>query len=107
MMRKFLITILSILFIISVYKDLNSGTPTEGGDQTHTDQQLERVPFDVIKVKITTGDTVLSVVEKINPSMEQFQMEQIEKDFSSLNPHIDPTHIKANHFYFFPKYNQK
>jgi hypothetical protein len=107
MMKKTIINIFIILLLVSIYKDLTLGTdishnikrednPTEG---------LDKQAFDILKVKIEAGDTVLTVMEKINPSLSDLNIEQIMEDFSLLNPNIDPNHLQSNRFYFFPKYN--
>ncbi|WP_042145951.1 hypothetical protein [Paucisalibacillus sp. EB02] len=106
-MKKTIVNIFIILFLISVYKDLTFGTDisTKNKIVDNPTENMDELPFDVIKVKINAGDTVLTVMEKLNPTWSNLNIEQILQDFSSLNPNINPNHLQQNHFYFFPKYH--
>ncbi|MFS0672827.1 hypothetical protein [Ornithinibacillus sp. 179-J 7C1 HS] len=108
-MKKLILYIFIILLLISIYKDLNVGTNTYTSNNTgenESNSMSTNSRFDVIKVKIESGDTVLTVIEQLNPNMENYNTGDILADFYSLNPNVDPNKLKQNHFYFFPKYEE-
>jgi hypothetical protein len=106
-MKKTIINVFIILFLVSIYKDLTLGTEITKNinKEEKPVERLDQQAFEVIKVKIKTGDTVLTVMEKINPSLSDLNIEQVIEDFSMLNPNIDPNSLQSNRFYFFPKYD--
>lgn len=105
-MKKLLFFIFIILFFISIYKDLSSGTsiPGEHQSENETNQGLVEQTYDVVKIKLAPGDTVLSIVEKLNPTITTLSIDEILNDFRTINPTADPNSLNANTFYFFPKY---
>lgn len=107
-MRKTIITIVIILFFISIYKDLTIGTPISTNINQKKDNSVTAVnnnSFDIVKIKINPGDTVITVIERLNPELNSFDIELLLKDFSELNPNADPNALMVNRYYFFPKYN--
>ncbi|GIO27560.1 hypothetical protein [Ornithinibacillus bavariensis] len=105
-MKKLIITILIILFMVSIYKDIYYGTDLSSKNKLvpAPTEKLNVVSFEAVKVKLGPGDTVLTVVERLNPESSDLDIEKVLNDFSSLNPNSDPERLKINHFYFFPKY---
>jgi|SRR5699024_9817955 len=100
-----IIGIICLVFIcISVYMDMTKGVLPKGQNT------IEIVPIQnpshqlhVKRIKVTEGDTVLSISEKLNNQTE-LDIEQVLSDFRSLNSNINPFEIKANHQYYFPLY---
>ncbi|SDK54336.1 hypothetical protein [Sediminibacillus albus] len=117
--KKTFIFILIILFISSVYKDLTVGTPVPGKDngtavsmpekpeQSSGNKQKETDAFQILEVKVHPGDTVLTIVEDINRRDTQLSIEQVIKDFQTLNPDADPHQIEPDMIYKFPVYNNQ
>lgn len=104
-MKKFILTVCIILLLISVYKDLYIGTDILKPEESHDSSLTMHTSFEPIKIKTERGDTVLTVTERLNPTIHYVDIEQIRKDFSILNPTVDPEHLQVNRYYFFPKYN--
>jgi hypothetical protein len=106
MMKKTIITIFIILFLISIYKDLSFGTDisTKEIQQENQIKIVDNPSYEVIKVKMEPGDTVLTVVERLNPTRKNLNIESVIQDFTSLNPNVKPNELQHNRFYFFPKY---
>jgi hypothetical protein len=106
-MKKLVLTILIILFMISIYKDIYVGTNLSTPNNhvsTPMESSQSGESFEAIKVKVAPGDTVLTVVERLNPDFTNYDVKKVLYDFSTLNPNQDPERLKMNHFYFFPKY---
>ncbi|GGE46942.1 hypothetical protein GCM10011391_27220 [Pullulanibacillus camelliae] len=55
------------------------------------------------KVTVASGDTVLSIMESINPHQDE-NITKMINDFQALNPHVDPNAIKIGQTYRFPVY---
>ncbi|QKY69472.1 hypothetical protein [Lentibacillus sp. CBA3610] len=105
--KKLLLYTFIILFLISVHKDLTVGTSlnpdTDSQNQTHMIEQEERT---VLKVQVSTGETVLSIAERINPQdSNHLDISQVLDDFRALNPDVEPTHITPGEYYYFPLYH--
>ncbi|TFJ94101.1 hypothetical protein [Lentibacillus salicampi] len=106
--KKLLIYIFAVLFLVSIYQDLTAGTPLNSNPnpQKQDNRTLEQETLTAIKVKVNEGDTVLSIVEKLNDqSNRPLDISQIQTDFKALNPHVEPLHIKSGTYYYFPLYN--
>ncbi|MDY0408454.1 hypothetical protein ACFFIS_02740 [Virgibacillus soli] len=95
---------LIILFVISIYYDLTvtNKVPTID-NSTIPNNNVES--FHVKKVKVSRGDTLLSVVEQINQGISgHLNMEEIIMDFKTSNPNIDPYKLEVGKYYYFPIY---
>ncbi|WP_047986305.1 hypothetical protein [Ornithinibacillus californiensis] len=106
-MKKLIVNIFIILFLISIYKDLYSGTDLSNPYKEKTTNEVTSSPdseYDVVKIKIVPGDTVISIIERLNPTLNNFNIDEIITDFSTLNPNTEPNNLQNNRFYFFPKY---
>ncbi|GAB3051011.1 hypothetical protein [Virgibacillus ainsalahensis] len=104
--KKFFIYILFILLFISIYQDLSVGTVPEIKKQS-TDVEQSDEKYDVAHVKLKAGDTVLSIVERINNNeLKQVDIEQIITDFQTINPSSDPYQLEQGVYYYFPVYNK-
>lgn len=98
--------ILIFLIAISIYNDLSLGTliPSNPHEQhKNRIQENKLTRFQVKKVKIKPGDTVLSIVEKLNKSIHTLDMQQILHDFKLVNK-TNPQEIEVGKFYYFPLY---
>lgn len=111
-MRKILYFFGVLLVIYIIFFDLNVGTiptkhiasvATESKSKsiktTNSDQKFE-------KIQVKNGDTVLGIIEEINPDFDQ-PISQLTKDFSKLNNGLSPTKIQAGKAYKFPVYSSQ
>lgn len=113
-LRKLTISLLLLLFFISIYKDLTTGTFVETNEierSTNTDmikdQHDYNSDFKIETISVKHGETVLSIVEELNGDrINAININNILKDFQSLNPKSDPHFLKINTEYRFPLYNE-
>src|SRR5699024_681329 len=104
LIKKISVYTFIILLVISVYKDLSINSPISNQPDG---VEFEKMPLNhtnVIKEKVQKGETVLSIVEKINKTGKNLDVEQILDDFQASNPNAHVYHLKADAFYFFPLY---
>lgn len=110
-MKRALLYIFIALFLISIYKDLTLGTPLN--QINHQQQPNERYVTNTknitaMRVKVQQGDTVITIVEKINnQETTTLDITQIISDFKALNPTEDPIQLKSGEFYSFPIYQRE
>ncbi|MBM7645773.1 hypothetical protein JOD45_001992 [Scopulibacillus daqui] len=100
-MKKLLL--LSVIGIISwtSYSDITNGTlPSVYKTQDNSQSQLN---INYKRITVNPGDTVLSIVEKINPH-KSLSIEKVMSDFKKLNPGCKPNKIEIGQSYNFPQY---
>lgn len=105
--KKLSIILVVLLFIISIYKDLTIGTPSDNKYQA-TDSQVSHSinDFTIIKAKVYSGDNLLSIAEQLNSTrFTQINIEKLIEDFQLVNPTVDPYNLQINNFYYFPLYH--
>lgn len=90
-----------ILFLLSMVHDLSK--PISNNQETDSEQIKNNLQ--IAHIKITPGETVLSITEKIN-EMENLDVEKIIIDFQTLNPGTDYKALIPNSFYYFPLYSE-
>lgn len=127
-MKKLIGTFIFIFVLYVVYYDLTQGTlskPTsiilvESKSNTQIDRkQKEQNEKEVAKVdhsldselhfmevKVTAGQTVLSVVEQIHNGPLPVSISQLVTDFQLLNPDAQPEKIQIGKVYKFPVYDK-
>ncbi|GAA0341355.1 hypothetical protein GCM10008967_34670 [Bacillus carboniphilus] len=110
-MKRTLLIITALLFAISLYYDIKVGTlsmikPIRAaqGEVMEVTTSPSNHPL-YIEHLVTSGDTVLSVVEKNLNEPLPVGIEQVVQDFITLNQ-IQPEKIQAGKVYKFPIYNQ-
>ncbi|TCP31128.1 hypothetical protein EV207_1033 [Scopulibacillus darangshiensis] len=105
-MKKLII--ISILGLVgwTSYSDMTEGVlPSADTGQRKTDvTQTVTIPYK--NYQVAPGDTVLSVVEKLNPN-DTIAIQRMVNDFNKLNPNTDPNHIRIGRSYAFPIYKNK
>ena len=104
-LKRISIYILMILLFVSLYFDMVKGNDQHETSVHHHDthKSSKHEPFQVVKVQIQPGDTVLSISEHIN-HIEHLQINQLIEDFRLLNPYVDPYELETHAFYYFPHY---
>ncbi|WIF96960.1 MULTISPECIES: hypothetical protein [Pontibacillus] len=119
-LKKMLFIITMILFFVSIGHDLTTGTfPKELISKAEDHQTIENETntkpltptggqerFRVIEHKVSAGDTVLSIMEKLNEDGPPVTIQQMLTDFEALNDGQDPNSIKMNKVYLFPYYHK-
>jgi|SRR5699024_2092332 len=98
-LKKISYCILGMLILYTVFMDL---TLPNSHDEEHV--QIEEVHYQIRKVKVEPGDTLLSITESIHKNNDTFKVNQVLHDFKQLNPQVDPYLLKENTFYYFPYY---
>jgi hypothetical protein len=107
-MKRFMFVCLFLLVLYTMYYDLRVGTLPYMSEATPASVQSEAQEEEsahVKKVKIAAGQTVLSVVEHLNQSVE-VSIEKIVADFKRLNPGVNPNDIQTGKVYAFPIYSE-
>ncbi|WP_026039100.1 type IV pilus assembly protein FimV [Sporolactobacillus vineae] len=104
-MKKRIFTILFLIACWTSYQDLTSGSlpaagTTEAANSQPAAQETAAVPY--LRVTVSPGDTLLSITERA--SSRQPDISQVIRDFSTLNPSVNPNHLKIGETYAFPVY---
>lgn len=102
-MKKMLAFLIIGLIGYAVFWDLSSGT-LQKLDSKQSIPVHESITFETMIVK--KGDTVLSVLEKLNGELP-VSIEEALDDFKKLNPGTDPMMIHIDETYKFPLYNNE
>jgi hypothetical protein len=105
-MKKFLAGCFFLLILYVVAYDLKIGTlpqtePVTASVKLPSHKKQEK--YQLYKVK--PGDTLISVVEKLNDSSDYTIVSMI-KDFKTLNPKSNPENIQIGKLYKFPLYKK-
>ncbi|OZM57701.1 hypothetical protein CIB95_04870 [Lottiidibacillus patelloidae] len=107
MLKRFLIFLTVCGIVYSCYFDWKVGTlPARASDDAvpvHADN-ISEIPS--VEVTVLNGDTVLSIVEKLNDGTLPTSMSQVINDFESLNPNVKAHVIKSGSKYLFPIYKK-
>ncbi|WP_404453456.1 hypothetical protein [Oceanobacillus kapialis] len=93
--------ILCIFLILSIYTDITKGSIQTGPKHP---ANMETVHYTVQQIKVQQGDTVISIIEGINPSLKGWNVEDLLTDFKVINPSADPFKLHVDHYYYFPVY---
>lgn len=106
--KRSLLLLLFILFIVSIYKDLSTGTFIDSKvlvNKQYNEQIATNHDFKVVKIKVNAGDTTFSIIEKINQkNLSKIDMTKILNDFKQINPQTEPSELENNTYYYFPIY---
>ncbi|HEU5138773.1 MAG TPA: hypothetical protein VFT51_02290 [Bacillales bacterium] len=106
-MKGFLGLCLAVLVVYTIYYDLEYGTLPHTSKaatvETHKQQDKPKIPSRKIKAK--PGQTVLSIVEKLNGS-NPVSIQKVVHDFEKLNPDVEASQIQIGKTYRFPIYHK-
>lgn len=105
--KRTFIYVIIILLCISIYNDLTLGNVVLENKSNRIQQPSADITFTVLQVKVEPGETVLSIVERINNNrnLEKMDLTQILTDFTIINPSIDPHNLEPRTYYYFPLYD--
>lgn len=113
-LKKVFVVFLALLFVRSLLYDWSTGvlefdvTPTNTEeDQKEKNNHGNKASFQAVPYQVQSGDTVLSILEQLNPHLNMYSMEKVIEDFQSLNPGIDPHSILNGNTYLFPVYDEQ
>ncbi|MEH7454052.1 MULTISPECIES: hypothetical protein [Bacillaceae] len=109
-MKKIAFLLGSLLLAYIIFFDLQVGTiPTKHiatvAKATKSETKATSLPK-YEKIQVKNGDTVLGIIEDLNPDFNQ-PISQITKDFSALNNGLSPTKIQSGKSYKFPIYSSQ
>ncbi|HEX7064303.1 MAG TPA: LysM domain-containing protein [Bacillales bacterium] len=109
-MKGFLGLCLAALVLYTIYYDLEYGTLPQTSKaatvETHKQQKQPQEKIPSKKIKVKPGQTVLSIVEKVNGS-NPVSIQKIVHDFEQLNPDVNANQIQIGETYQFPVYHKK
>lgn len=105
-MKRTLVIVAALLFLLSLYYDLKVGTltmiqPLKSEAATVNNHQAPETSY--VEHLVKQGDTVISVVELYVNTPLPVAIETVVQDFISLNE-IAPEKIQAGKVYKFPIY---
>lgn len=104
-LKKTSLFILILLVILSIYNDLSGNYPKYSYERNvRIENRNQAETFSAVQVIVQPGQSVLSITEQINKSIEKINIEQIMEDFKALNPGVDPLQLQSNQMYYFPLY---
>jgi hypothetical protein len=109
-MRK-LTGLLVLCFVIYiVYHDITSGTlpsaTKAAASQTQSAHTGDKSSMGYKIIKIKAGDTILSIMEKEKDGPIPVSIEQLIKDFETLNPGVEAESLQIGKTYKFPVYTE-
>ncbi|HLQ97886.1 MAG TPA: hypothetical protein VK135_04265 [Candidatus Dormibacteraeota bacterium] len=107
-LKRLFIYLMSILLIISLYKDLTKGISFSNNTKPKQMQQIypkeQKGKLQAVAVRVQAGDTLLSVTEQFNQQTPELDIDQIIDDFKILNPTTDPFVLEPDSIYYFRIY---
>lgn len=108
-MKRLAFFLAAVLVIYVVYVDLTKGTlPNENEAVIEAMAENEDASLSIpyFEEKVSSGDTVLSVVEKNINGPISVSINEVVSDFKILNNGLSPEKIKSGFVYKFPDYSQ-
>ena len=108
-MKRLAIFLITILVLYVIYFDLTKGTLPNENDpvieamaKDNKDHIDTSIPY--FEEKVSSGDTVLSVVENNMNGPLSVSIDEVIADFKNLNNGLSPEKIKSGFVYKFPDY---
>ncbi|MBO8156077.1 MAG: LysM peptidoglycan-binding domain-containing protein [Bacillaceae bacterium] len=111
--KKLLLGLMIVLFAKSLLYDLTAGVlqnriepiqPDSKQEQFDPRPQHEKISYKTVSYQVQSGDTVLSILEQLNPELNTISVDQLMADFKKLNPGVNPHQILQGKTYLFPVY---
>ncbi|MEH7379940.1 LysM domain-containing protein [Bacillus sp. JJ1533] len=108
-MKRFFAFLAFVFIIFIIYYDMRIGTlpvaKNEPIEATEVIAQTTDDPYKKITVK--AGDTLLSIVEKVNEGTRITSIESVINDFEELNPESKAELLQIGKTYKFPLYTNE
>lgn len=113
-MKRFLALIAAAVILYSIYYDMSTGTlPTasepisESREKVPEKKAKPKPALPYYEKKVTTGDTVLSIIEEQLDNPIPLPISKVVSDFEKLNNGTEPNEIQPGKIYKFPNYQKK
>jgi hypothetical protein len=109
-MKRFLLTIFTLLTIYVIYIDLTQGTLPEKSTEESAPavetlaNTTESLP--AFEASVGRGETLISIVERHIDKPLPVSIEELVQDFQKLNPGQAPEKIQIGVTYLFPDYSK-
>lgn len=94
----------ALIVLYSIYYDVTVGTIPSKYTPVFVFENQAPSDESFMMIEIKPGDTVISVIEKMEQGPLPVSIEQVIRDFKELNPNIDPVQIQPGKKYKFPFY---
>ncbi|EIT85185.1 hypothetical protein A374_10595 [Fictibacillus macauensis ZFHKF-1] len=105
-MKKLFLFGLGFLLLYIIAYDLKIGTLPSYNFSASPSSSPVKMDKPYKQIKTGEGDTVLSIIEKLNPSATSLPITKVIKDFQKLNGNLRPENIRAGKIYNFPIYKR-
>ncbi|MFB4211831.1 hypothetical protein ACE1TH_07915 [Shouchella sp. JSM 1781072] len=113
-MKRLVYLAIAIIVILGIQNDLTGSTLSnlvqqdDNTSEAQTNQTEEDPPpIPSQEVIIESGQTVLSIVERLHNGQVDQSIQEILADFSVLNDGINPNEIQIGQTYRFPLYTKQ
>lgn len=108
-MRRLAILVIILFLIVIIIYDIKIGTIPHNTVKKPSSYPVQTIPKDTPtstykEVKVTNGDTILSIEEEISSGWKKHSIQKIIQDFRQLNPGVEPNAIQGGKTYRFPLY---
>lgn len=109
-MKRIFLFLFGLLTIYVIYIDLTAGTlpqaETQKPEQTVVTMTNVKSAMDSFEAEVEPGETLISIVENHIKKPLPVSIDQLIKDFQSLNPNLSPEKIQIGSTYEFPDYSK-
>jgi hypothetical protein len=107
-MKKLMGLLILCFVIYIVYHDVTKGTLPAATTPSHVQavKAEDKGALNYKMMKVKAGDTILSIMEKERGGPLPVSIEQLIKDFESLNPGVKAESLQIGKTYKFPVYNE-
>lgn len=110
-MKRLIMIIAAVVILYTIYYDISYGTLPAASESAHVTHQpvsvakaKSRSTLPYYEKKVSSGDTVLSIIEEHLEDSIPVPISNVVSDFKKLNNGISPTEIQPGKTYKFPKY---
>ncbi|WKB36925.1 hypothetical protein QS257_08890 [Terrilactibacillus sp. S3-3] len=103
-MKKAVLYTILFLVLWTSYADLTTGVLPSGTKPKSQTTVSSNTAVQYKMITVSPSETLLSIVERLNSHVPS--VEQVTKDFESLNPHVSPDNIQIGKTYAFPVYGK-
>lgn len=108
-MKRFVMIIATAVILYAIYYDISYGTLPAATDSDHVTRETasitkEKTVLPYFEKKISSGDTVLSIIEDHLDDSIPVPISNVVADFEKLNNGISPAEIQPGKTYKFPEY---
>lgn len=106
-MKRLFLFLGSILVLYVIYVDLTKGTLPSANEPAEEVMAKTEEHLSYFEKQVSSGETVLSIVEKKLNSPLSVSIDEVISDFKRLNNGLKPEKIQSGNTYRFPDYSTK